>query len=411
MLNMELLYEDAEKGVVEALKILGDVFLNGYEKNEITPDLQKAIGYYEKAAEGGMEDAYMDLGYIYCSGQYMEPDYEKGLGYYKQAADMGNTTAMGNLGMSYCKGLGVEQDVTKGFEYFLMAAEGGHPDAMEQVANFYRIGYGTEANQERADYWEKQAKIVREQMEADKEKGNAEKSPAQLAFEANLKFISKDTLDVELVKYIFEDKEDFMHYTMGPCAFPTGAVLTADPLCYLQSPRNVAVKEKHIKPGSYPVEMAIMQSDLVGLRNVAARLKVSEKQAVSYELAKTRALSDESPFAGFAGFPVEAGMGCFCDANAAQSYWNFLKGWYAEHEDGNIYDDYFAELFAQSYQENPKYQREGGDLLLWKNPLDGTQIPMFASGLGDGFYTDYWGMDENGEICELVIVFMNPELF
>ena len=50
-------------------------------------------------------------------------------------------------------------------------------------------------------------------------------------------------------------------------------------------------------------------------------------------------------------------------------------------------------------------------MLLWKNPLDGTQIPMFASGLGDGFYTDYWGMDENGEICELVIVFMNPELF
>ena len=43
--------------------------------------------------------------------------------------------------------------------------------------------------------------------------------------------------------------------------------------------------------------------------------------------------------------------------------------------------------------------------------LDGSVIPMSASGMGDGYYTDYWGMDVSGEPCELVIIFMNPMLF
>ena len=43
--------------------------------------------------------------------------------------------------------------------------------------------------------------------------------------------------------------------------------------------------------------------------------------------------------------------------------------------------------------------------------MDGSQIPMFATGIGDGFYCDYWGLDADGEICELVMVFMNPALW
>ncbi len=62
-------------------------------------------------------------------------------------------------------------------------------------------------------------------------------------------------------------------------------------------------------------------------------------------------------------------------------------------------------------RETPGVQREGGDILMWSNPLDGSKIPMFASSMGDGYYTDYWGIDASGKICELVIIFMNPELF
>lgn len=405
MLDMERLLADAEQGVLPALKFLGDIYLNGYEENDIKPDLGKAVECYERAAQGGMEDALLDLGFIYCSGKYREPDYEKGLAYYRRAADLGNTTALGNLGMSYMNGYGVEKDEKKGFEFFMKAAEAGHPMAMHQVADMYRDGIGVAPDGERSAYWEARAK---EQEEQDKAQENDQKSPVQNAFEKNLKFISKDTLDVGLVQYVFGDTDDLRQFTMGECAFPTGRILTADPLCYLQSPKDVLLKEKSIKAGAYPVQVAVMDSDMAGRRIVGARLKVSDKAAVSYELAKCIKKDGKT---SFAGFPVECGMACFCDEQAAGSYWRFLDDWYGKHKDGNIYDDYFAALFAGSYQKNPEVQREGGDLLMWSNPLDGTMIPMFASGMGDGYYTDYWGVDAEGELCELVVIFMDPHLF
>lgn len=408
MLDLERLYKDAENGVLPALKFLGDIYLDGYEENDIEPDLEKAIEYYERASAGGMDEALLELGYLYCSGQYMEPDYVKGIEYYKRAADMGNTTALGNLGMSYCKGYGVEQDEKTGFAYFLKAAEGGHPDAMSQVAGMYRAGYGVEQDEEKAIYWEQKAE---EQRILDEQAEENETLPIEDAFSENLKFISNDTLEPELVKNIFNNTSDLRLYTMGQCEFKTGRIITADPLCYLQNSDNVCPKEKRIIPGTYPVQLSVMNSDMVGIRIAGARLKLSEAQAVSYEPADCVEEYQGEARNVFPGFPVECGMGCFCDEQSAQSYWEFLEGWYQEHENGNIYDDYFAQLFAESYKKEPDYQREDGDFLLWNNPLDGSQIAMFATGMGDGFYSDYWGIDASGNLCELVIIFMNPELF
>lgn len=408
MLDLERLYNDADNGVLAALKFLGDIYLEGYEENDIEPDLQKAIEYYEKASEGGMEEALLELGYLYCAGEYMQPDYAKGIEYYKRAADMGNTTALGNLGMSYCKGYGVEKDEKTGFAYFMKAAKGGHPDAMAQVSEMYREGFGVEKDEEKAVYWEKKAEAQRVLDENAKQNENS--SMEEVSTE-ELQTVRSDTLDAEFVKHIFENTSDLRLYTMGECEFKTGRIITADPLYSLQNPEYINLKEKSIAPGKYPVQVSVMDSDIVGLRIVGARLKISENQAVSYEPANCVEDNQKEHRIAFAGFPVECGMGCFCDEQSAQSYWKFLSGWYQEHKDGNIYNDYFAELFAESYRKVPDYQREEGDLLMWNNPLDGSQIAMFATGMGDGIYSDYWGMDASGEICELVIIFMNPELF
>lgn len=161
MLTLERLLEETKQGVLPALKILGDIYLNGFAEWNILPDLEKAIGYYERAAEGGMEDALLSLGYIYCAGEYREPDYEKSISYYEQAADMGNTIALGNLGMMYLQEIGVEKDEKKGFAYFLRAADGGHPTAMSQVAILYRDGIGEAANQEKCAYWAKREEMQR----------------------------------------------------------------------------------------------------------------------------------------------------------------------------------------------------------------------------------------------------------
>lgn len=76
----------------------------------------------------------------------------------------------------------------------------------------------------------------------------------------------------------------------------------------------------------------------------------------------------------------------------------------------NMYDDYFAELFAQNYKDNPTNQRDAGDWINWTVPNTNYQIPMFASGFGDGSYPVYFAYDDNGEVCGLYIQFIDIEL-
>ena len=46
MLDFERLLNDAENGVLPALKFLGDIYLNGYKENDIEPNLEKAIEFW-----------------------------------------------------------------------------------------------------------------------------------------------------------------------------------------------------------------------------------------------------------------------------------------------------------------------------------------------------------------------------
>ena len=71
----------------------------------------------------------------------------------------------------------------------------------------------------------------------------------------------------------------------------------------------------------------------------------------------------------------------------------------------------FAALFQKSREANPELQRGCGDFLQWQLPETGQKIVFFTSGMGDGIFSGYWGLDGNGEVVSLVVPFMNPEYF
>ena len=64
-------------------------------------------------------------------------------------------------------------------------------------------------------------------------------------------------------------------------------------------------------------------------------------------------------------------------------------------------------MLEESYDKYPKYQREGGDWLNWSIPETELNIPIFASGWGDGVYPVYFGYDDNDEICGVYILFID----
>lgn len=76
----------------------------------------------------------------------------------------------------------------------------------------------------------------------------------------------------------------------------------------------------------------------------------------------------------------------------------------------NIYDDYFAKLFTESYNRLPHYQREEGDFIEWTIPGTKHRMTINSTGFGDGFYQVYWGIDKNGGICEVTVPLINADL-
>lgn len=192
---------------------------------------------------------------------------------------------------------------------------------------------------------------------------------------------------------------------IGNVSLPSGKVVVRDPLVSLnanQSPYFIETPK-----GNFPVTIAVVKSEDWGDRYAVVKAEFTKEKPVVYReaLVGIEDLEDVSED-DFFGFGVDAGLGCITDAEVLPYVDKFVD----EINVDNMYDDYFAELFAQSYRDHPNNQRDAGDWINWTVPNTEYQIPMFASGFGDGSYPVYFGYDKNDEICGLYIQFIDIEL-
>lgn len=200
--------------------------------------------------------------------------------------------------------------------------------------------------------------------------------------------------------------------TIGLCSVPTGYLLVRDPLCYLDDREELPYYQK-VPQGMYETEVSVIKPDEEEpcARYAAVRICFTKEPAVRFGEAligieELEGLEEDEYF----GFNVDAGLGCICDEEVHKAFCDFSEQWHRDHEDGNLYDDYFAELFAVNYQEHPEYQRSDGDWLNWVIPGTDYHLPIFQTGFGDGAYPVYWGYDASGEICQMVIQLIDISL-
>lgn len=215
--------------------------------------------------------------------------------------------------------------------------------------------------------------------------------------------ISKTDYDVYFSGESHTDVElSVLH--LGELVVTSGRIIACDPLVCLGETRPFT---QSISSGKYPVKIVIANSTSMGKRYALARLEVTPNKAVRWELAITDDMvnkTHELKANDYFGFPVDAGLACFCDMEAQQSYVIFRDKFLSEHPDANMYDDYFAERFKMN-AEHVDDPMDVGDWLNYSVPGTTGNVIMFHSGFGDGIYPSYWGFDRDNRVTALIIDF------
>ena len=150
-----------------------------------------------------------------------------------------------------------------------------------------------------------------------------------------------------------------------------------------------------------------------GLQSAASRSQSLRDGAagVSQALSALAEAEGVPGKAAYTFFGVDTGTACFADEAASEEFCRFLEKWRGENPGKNLYADYFEERFRERREDKPGDALRRWDLLCWAIPESGRRLVMFSSGVGDGIYSGYWGLDADGEPAELIVPFLNPEYF
>lgn len=230
----------------------------------------------------------------------------------------------------------------------------------------------------------------------------------QEIFKKNLELMKKEP-DTEGFNALFDGRGDYTIIKLGEVTLRTGRIEIGDPLCYMNTKYSCTLEET-VKPGKYPVSLSIMEHPVFGFKYLAARLDITDRTPVRYELAMPQGytIEDRDKPGVFAMFGVETGLACICDKSFSVAYEQFLADWKEKNPGKNHYDDYFEAFMKESFKRSPDYQREDGDWLDWTLPGTDENMILFTSGFGDGVYSGYWGFDEDGEKACLLIRLIDP---
>jgi hypothetical protein len=194
----------------------------------------------------------------------------------------------------------------------------------------------------------------------------------------------------------------------GSLRITSGRIVATDPLVQLDR----APFARAIEPGTYPVWLAIdTGQDAVGF----ALLRLGEARPVRWEPADPGR-----------GYGVDTGIGCFADAASATTI--------AERERAEVaraaevvsrridpadYDRWHDELQRESSRVPSLLDVMNAQGLsaphpravhVCVDPDTGANLVAFRSGIGDGVYASYFGLDARGAVVALVTDFKLADL-
>lgn len=175
----------------------------------------------------------------------------------------------------------------------------------------------------------------------------------------------------------------FYRQDIGLLKVPTGQLVACDPLMLMEDTPFAQT----VSVGEYPVELAIAR---IGTdeRIAFARIRMSESPAVRWEMAvfpgqDAKALKENEIY----GYGVDSGTGSLMDQ---RGYQELLKRMNLKYSDSLISE------MRKVYKPTRDWAMvDFGDV----------NVAIFSSGVGDGMYASYWGLDGQGNVVDLTTDF------
>jgi Protein of unknown function (DUF4241) len=181
------------------------------------------------------------------------------------------------------------------------------------------------------------------------------------------------------------NRYDFYVFELGDLKVAEGNIVAVDPLMYTNDLPFTA----SFPTGKFPVQLAVAKikdDERVGF----ARIKFSAELPVRWTMAVIDGQNpDELGADQIFGYGVDAGLGAFMDISGGRELMSFIDA-----EPGN--DEVIIE-------ELEKTTKDTWSSLMWEH--NASNVAIFSSGWGDGFYASYIGYDNDDNICRLVTDF------
>jgi Protein of unknown function (DUF4241) len=194
--------------------------------------------------------------------------------------------------------------------------------------------------------------------------------------------VSSDYLALALQSNLAHRRGKLIHQQVGNVELRTGELVACDPFVCLDA-RPFQTK---VLTGTFPVTLSIEESS--GDQRVAfASIRLKPGVPVKWEmlLVGDQRVEELKPGEVF-GYPVDSGTGCFMDVVAAKALDQRMRA-----------SPDFVEIMIAEMEKTYRHTWS------WLNMKFGdANLVAFSSGLGDGVYASYSGMDTSG--CVSVIV-------
>ena len=174
------------------------------------------------------------------------------------------------------------------------------------------------------------------------------------------------------------------HRTVGTLVVPSGAIVACDPAT------GGEPFVERVDSGQYPVILTLVTEN-DDARVSYARLVFGDELPTSWKLAtwpeKKRGWFNRGQPTGYG---VDSAMACFMDEQAERML---------RRNDGMERPEYLSNVLVM----NDEQTYDWGSAVL--DDETGLNVIVFSSGLGDGYYSSYWGYSAQGEIVALVTDF------